>query len=94
MKELIPYVGGEKAIDRIDQIFSRKMLGSVLVGSTAGKIVEKIIELISNTTFSALIAWIVAFIIAVVLFVWWDEIQSATVDTAGDAKEKVSDTIE
>ncbi len=94
MKELLPYVGSEKTIDRVDQIFSRKMLGSVFVGSTAGKIVEKIIELVSSTTITELISWTVAFVIAVMLFIWWDEVESAAVDTATSAKETVNDKVE
>lgn len=94
MKELIPYVGNEKTANRIDEIFSRKMLGSVLVGSTAGKIVEKIIELFTGTTITELFGWIVAFTFAVMLFIWWEEVESTATKTASEAKEKVSDTVE
>jgi hypothetical protein len=72
------------------------MLGAVLVGSTASKIVEKIINLVAMTTFSELIAWTVAFFIAVFVFVYWERLEYAAKsadDTTAKAKEAVSDAV-
>jgi hypothetical protein len=60
----------------IDELFSRRMLGSVLVGGAAGKMVEKTLNLISPETADLLILWTLAFIIFTIVFVFWNRIES------------------
>jgi hypothetical protein len=60
----------------IDELFSRRMLGSVLVGGAAGKVVEKTLNLISPETADLLILWTLAFVIFTIVFVFWNRIES------------------
>jgi len=92
----LPYIGKRSARQRLNEIFSRQMLGAVLVGSTASKIVEKVINLVAMTTFSELIAWTIAFFIAIFVFVYWERLEYAAKsadDTTAKAKEAVSDAV-
>lgn len=83
LKSLLPYIGQTTVRKRIDEIFSRRMLGSVLLGSSAGKVVEKLLNLIFDTTFTLFIGWSVSFVVFAVLFIYWDVIETA-VDEATD----------
>lgn len=94
MKDLIPYIGETKTRRRLDEIFSRQMLGAVLVGSTAGKIIEKSILMLAGTTITQLIYWTIAFIMAVIIFVLWDEVENKVGEKAEEAKEKVEEATE
>jgi predicted lipid-binding transport protein (Tim44 family) len=67
----------------IDELFSRRMLGSVLVGGAAGKMVEKTLNLISGGTADLLMLWTLAFVIFTVVFVFWNRIESE-VDSVED----------
>jgi hypothetical protein len=60
----------------IDELFSRRMLGSVLVGGAAGKVVEKTLNLISPGTADLLALWTLAFILFTVMFVFWNRIET------------------
>jgi hypothetical protein len=60
----------------IDELFSRRMLGSVLVGGAAGKMVEKTLNLISPETADLLVLWTLAFMIFTIIFVFWNRIES------------------
>ncbi len=76
-------MSGGRIRDHIDHIFSRKLLGSVFVGSSAMKIVEKIIALSTTSTEAMLVGWGIAFVAAVVLFVYWNRIESETDELLG-----------
>lgn len=91
MRELIPGLGGKKTRKRLDEVFSRQMLGSILVGVAAGKIIEKVLNLWFNTTASLLIGWTLAFVVFVALFVYWEEVESRAKDAAESAKEKADE---
>jgi hypothetical protein len=60
----------------IDELFSRRMLGSVLVGGAAGKMVEKTLNLLSGETADLLVLWTLAFIVFTIVFVFWNRIES------------------
>jgi hypothetical protein len=62
----------------IDDVFSRNMLGSVLVGASAGKIVEKSLNLYLSSTTGLLVGWTVAFLFFIVLFAYWNRIEAFT----------------
>jgi uncharacterized membrane protein YoaK (UPF0700 family) len=47
MKGIIPYFGEKTARKRLDEVFSRDMLGSVIVGGHFNKIWEKVYNLIA-----------------------------------------------
>lgn len=82
----LPYVGKRSARKRLNEIFSRQMLGSVLVGATASKIVEKLIILATGSVVAELVAWIIAFHIAIFVFVYWERLERAAKASSDDAK--------
>ena len=81
---LVPGLGDRKARRRLDEVFSRNVLGSVLLGAAAGKIVEKALNLVAGSTASLLVAWTLAFGVFLLTFVWWEEIEAAAKEAAGD----------
>lgn len=87
MKELLPFLGDTKTRKRLDEVFSRGMLGSVLVGAAAGKVVEKGLNLAVDGTLALLFGWTFAFVVFVGLFVYWDELENG-------AKEKAQDVVD
>lgn len=86
MRRFIPYLGDTRAIDAWDELFSRDMLGAVLVGAAIGKVVEKALNLIADGTAALLIAWSVAAVAFVIAFVYWHKLEQA----AEDAKDAAS----
>lgn len=88
----LPYIGKRSARQRLNEIFSRQMLGAVLVGSSASKIVEKIINLVAATTFSELIAWTITFFVAIFVFVYWERLEHAA-KSADDSREKAKQAV-
>lgn len=84
MMDVVP--GFEKTPrERLDEIFSRQMLGSVLVGAAASKIIEKLLQLLSTDTFALLAAWTVAFCTFVVLFVYWEHVERTVQEMDAEA---------
>jgi hypothetical protein len=66
----------KNATELIDELFSRRMLGSVLVGGAAGKMVEKTLNLISPGTADLLVLWTLAFVLFTIVFVFWNRIET------------------
>lgn len=83
MKDLIPFVGNTKARERLDHIFSRQMLGSVLVGSAAGKVVEKALNIFLDGAVPLLAGWFAAFLVFVTLFAYWEQVSRTVEDATG-----------
>lgn len=67
---------------RLEEIFSRDVLGSVLVSVAAGKVVEQIIVMAAPGRPARLIAWFVAFWAFVYLFVKWEAVAKKALDAA------------
>jgi len=86
MRRFIPYLGDTKASKAWDELFSRDVLGAVLVGSASGKVVEKALNLWFDGTFELLIAWSVAVFVGIAVFVYWHRIE----DAAEEAKDAAS----
>lgn len=78
----LPFVGEPVVRRRLNEIFSRQLLGAVFVGAAAAKIIEKLIDLAYADTLGQLFAWSVTFVLAVSLFVWWERVERAAVDLA------------
>lgn len=72
----------------MDKLFSRQMLGAVLVGGAAGKMVEKTLNLISGETFGLLVLWSISFVIFMGVFIYWDRLERATEDMADDVLDE------
>ena len=70
--------------EHLDKLFSRQMLGAVLVGGAAGKMVEKTLNLISGETFGLLVLWSISFVIFMGVFIYWDRLERATEDMTDD----------
>jgi len=89
MRDLIPGLGSRSTRKRLDEVFSRGMLGSVLVGAAAGKVVEKALILVFADTLALLFGWSVAFVVFVGLFVYWDDLENRAKDAVdGDDSGK------
>jgi len=70
----------KKALERLDRVFSRKVLGSIFLGSTAGKILERAIDILVPSLYGQLIAWTIAFVLALLLFLYWEAIETSVED--------------
>lgn len=99
MKDLLPYLGDRKARKAWDDIFSRDMLGSVILGGATGKFVENLVALSVLAvigpdadplweTLGYLAAWSVAIPVGIYVFAYWHRIESA----ASEAADAVSDS--
>lgn len=80
MRRFLPYFGDTAARQAWDELFSREMLGAVLVGSALGKIVEKALNLALDSTAALLGGWAGTFALAVAVFVWWHRLAEAVED--------------
>lgn len=65
---------GTEARKRLESIFSRKVLGSILISTTIGRILKVIVDMASGNYIDRLAIWIAAAIIAVFLFMWWEKV--------------------
>lgn len=77
IKSLIPFIGERTVRKRLDEIFNRRMLGSVFIGSSGGKTVEKALQLFLDSTLSLFVGWATAFLLFIVLFIYWDLLAEA-----------------
>lgn len=100
MKNILPFVGEKSARDRIDEVFSRQMLGSVAVGSSFMKVVEWSVTSLTKYLYTSsapwgsvvsnLMLWSLAFILSVFIFVYWDDIERRYEEAKEKAEEKVN----
>lgn len=75
--------------DVVGHLFSRGVLGSMLVGTATGKVVEKVIVLLTASPFARLIGWSVALAVFVYLYVYWATFEDAVADAADSAADAV-----
>lgn len=105
MRRLLPYVGDRRAREAWDEVFSRDVLGSVLLGGATGKFVENMVTLSVLfvvgpgahplwETFARLCAWTVGIVVGIYVFTYWHRVQSAAADAAESAKETVEEATE
>jgi hypothetical protein len=104
MRSLIPRLGETKTSKRLDELFNRKTLGSVLFGGHVNKFFEKVYQLIAFTillnvlgvslekslaiSVSLLVMWLCGLMAVLYLFVRWEEIVSAAEDAAEKVKQE------
>lgn len=71
---------GKPLSQRIDKVFSRRVLGATFLGTTAGKIVEYIIKISAHGQSPEYVAvlqgYIIAFLLAMVLYMYWGTVES------------------
>lgn len=70
-----------RARRRLEEIFSREVLGAVLVSLAAGKVVEQLVVIVAPWRPLRLVAWFVAFWLFVGLFVYWDRVAARAKET-------------
>lgn len=98
MRDLIPWIGDRQARKAWDTVFSRDVLGSVVIGAATGKLVENLIALAVLITLGPdanplwetvgyIIAWGIALPVGIYIFVYWHRIAKA----AQEAAEQASD---
>lgn len=81
----IPFLGNDKtARQRLDEIFSRKMLGAVFVGGSASKILETMLGMIASDPTSRLVGWGLSFLFFAVLFIYWERIERTAEEALSD----------
>lgn len=80
------------AREQLDRLFSRKMLGSVLIGSSLGKVVEWQLNVRFDGASEMTAAWSAVFVLSVVIFVFWEHLERSAED-AVDAKLETIDEL-
>lgn len=84
-----------EARERIDEVFSRRMLGSVLVGGAFSKIIETCVEVyFGASSVWRPVMWAIIFVVATVVFVWWDRLAQKASEAAKSASEAASEAAE
>lgn len=105
MRELLPWLGDRKAREAWDEVFSRKVLGAVVLGGATGKFVEYVVALLVLLGLGAdappvwetvgyLAAWAVAIPVGVFVFAYWHTIGEGAKETVEERTEAVVDTVE
>lgn len=61
----------------VDHLMSRGVLGSMLVGTGVGKVVEKLVVLATGGTLASLVGWVVATVVFVSLYIFWADFTEA-----------------
>jgi hypothetical protein len=98
LRDLIPSYGDTQARKAWDELLSRDVLGAVVIGSAAGKVVEKVVIILALLTVGTdssplaksaakLAYWLTFIPVGVLLFVWWHELM----EKISDGKEKVKE---
>lgn len=78
--------------ERIDRVFSRKVLGAALVASAAWKFVAVVVEeLVPEPVLFEGGIWFAVFFLTVVVFVWWERIERAADFDAPDLPDPDDD---
>ena len=78
--------------DRIDEVFSRRMLGSVLVGGAFTQIITVSIDaMLHETAWWEILVWVAIFITSLFIFVWWERLAHSASEAAAEAAEKASE---
>lgn len=80
-----------KARRRVDEIFSREVLGSILVSLSMGKVVEAALAIVAPGAVAKLVGWLVLSVTFVLVFAYWERVARAAKQAAEDASEKVEE---
>lgn len=103
MREFIPGLGDRTARDRLDELFNRQTLGSVVFGGHLNKVFEKVYNTVALVivlhvlgvpvqrailiAVALLVFWLVGLVVVVYVFVKWEHVVAA----AETAKEEYVD---
>ena len=84
IKSLIPYYGDRTVRKQIDKIFSRQMLGSVLLGKFLGDYTA----ILATRYLGKDVGYGVGFVLIFIFFVYWEQISEKAEETAEQVREK------
>lgn len=80
---------------RVEEVFSREMLGSVLVGATVARMMEVSVSVIYGAVPAwRILTWVGFFTASVALFVYWDHVAKKASKAADEATDKASEAAE
>ncbi|GAB7095705.1 hypothetical protein JCM30237_28590 [Halolamina litorea] len=80
---------------RLDEVFSRRMLGSVLVGGAFTQIITVTIDaVLHDTAWWEIFVWVGVFFASLIIFVWWERLAHSASEAAAQAAEKATETAE
>lgn len=88
--EKLPYSDRPDVREQIEQLFSREILGAVLVG----KFVGDYAAILSVTTLGTHIGYITGIVVTIALFIYWERVQqkaSQQKDKLNPAQKKIND---
>lgn len=85
IKSLIPYYGDHTVRQQVDKLFSREVLGSVLLGKFIGDYATILLQRGLGTD----IAYVSGIIITVIIFIYWEKIERAAEEKKKEAEEKL-----
>lgn len=74
----------------LDLVFSRKVLGAVIVAVAAKKMLALGFHLLFDSTRTRFLAWSLVFLLAITLFTWWEYAERRTEEVAKTAAEKTA----
>lgn len=87
IKSLIPYYGKRSVRKQIDRVFSRQVLGSIILG----KFIGDYIAILTTRYLGTDLGYGLGIVMAFIIFIYWEQIEAAASDKAETAKEKASD---
>lgn len=90
MKDLIPFVGDRKSRERVDEVFSRRVLGSIILGKFTGDY----LAIQATRLLGVDVGYLFGIAVAFTFFVYWDSIEAKkddAIDAATDAVDSVTD---
>lgn len=89
-KSLIPFYGDRKVRKQIDKIFSRQVLGAILLG----KFIGDYAAIMSTRMLGTDLGYLVGSATILITFVYWEQLEDAAKEGADMVKEAAEDTDE
>jgi len=89
IKNLLPYAGDRTVRKQIDELFSRQMLGAVLIGKFVGDYAAIWATRILGTDFG----YSIGILFTIGIFIYWEKLETArqkAQEKTEEAKEKVT----
>lgn len=78
----------DSLLNGINRVFSRKMLGSVLVGAATTKVLDYAVIAGTTAVIAKLLTWGLLWVLFVVLFIYWARIEEISDDILAEIGAK------
>jgi len=96
MKDFVPLLGKRSTREAVDDVFSRDVLGSILLGLAVGKTVEHTVKYVVGAEAFPLfarffVAYGVTSVVFLVVFVYWEHIEGAAKEKLDDVTDGLAD---